>query len=247
MPIKSELEKIKAELEHVNKTFEEFAYIVSHDLKAPARGITNFANFLIEDYQDKLDAEGKEKLNTLIRLSERLTALLDALLLYSRASRLVLVLLQNNIDDIIKEQINALHLFLTSHHAEVRIANKMPTIICDATAMSTIFKNLISNAVKFNRSEKKIIEINYHENEAFHQFSVKDNGIGILKKHYEQIFKIFRKLNRDDEYEGGTGAGLTIAQIFIKRHHGQFWLESVVGEGTTFYFTISKTLQTVMK
>lgn len=249
MPTQSELERVtkelaqvNAELTRVNKAFEDFTYIVSHDLKAPVRGIMNFSTFLMEDYQDKLGEEGEKQLQTLITLSKRISALLDALVLYSRAGG-VLVLVKNNIANIIKEAMTVLDSLLTSHHAEISIASNMPTIICDTTAIRTIFKNLITNAIKFNKSDKKKIEINYREDDQFHLFSLKDNGIGISKEHYEQIFKIFRRLNGHDEYEGGTGTGLAITEKLIERHHGKVWLESVVGEGTTFYFTISKALK----
>src|SRR3990167_5249673 len=145
--VTTELAQVTLELTRANKTFEDFTYIVSHDLKAPARGITNFAGFLMEDYQDKLGEEGKKQLQTLITLSERMTALLDALVLYSRAGRVVLVLSKNNIADIINQEIQTLQLFLKSHHPEINIANNMPTIICDAAAIGTVFKNLITNAI----------------------------------------------------------------------------------------------------
>lgn len=249
MSTQSELERVTtklaqadAELARANKAFEDFTYIVSHDLKAPARGITNFASFLMEDYQDKLGEEGKKQLQTLITLSERMTALLDALVLYSRAGRVILVLAKNSIAEIIQSQVNLLHPFLSSHHAEVIVANNMPTIVCDRSAVETVFKNLLTNAVKFNKADNKKIEINYKEDNDFHVFSLKDNGIGIPQEQYEQIFKIFRRLNGHEEYEGGSGAGITIAEKLIERHQGKIWLESVVGEGTCFYFSVSKSL-----
>lgn len=236
----TQLEKYAAELQLSNQSLDDFAYIASHDLKEPLRGISNFAGFLYEDYQDKLDNEGKKQLLTLQNLSKRMIGLIDALLTYSRVGRTDLALKQCDIQEIIMEKIRLLSIFLTENNAKVVIEKKMPTIVCDGAMIGEVFYNLIVNGIKYNQSEDKKIIISYEDKDDYHVFSVKDNGIGIAKEHFEQIFKIFKRLHAREEFGGGIGAGMTIIQKIIERHLGKIWLNSTVGKGSTFYFSIKK-------
>ena len=135
-----------------------------------------------------------------------------------------------------------LETYLKENNATVTIETKLPKIICDQSRIGQVFQNLITNGIKYNDNTRKHIWINYKDTEDFHLFSVKDNGIGIAKEHYELIFKIFRRLHAKEEYGGGTGAGLTLTKKIIERHDGNIWIESKLGKGTTFYFSISKNI-----
>ena len=210
------LQSYSEKLTRSNQALDEFAYIASHDLKEPLRGIHNFSSFLLEDYQEKLDSEGKRQLQTLKKLSQRMEILINTLLAYSRVGRLDLALQACDLNDIIADKLKLLDTYLTEHHAEVSILKKMPTIICDQSRIGEVFQNLISNAVKYNNAKEKKIAIDFKEEKNRYVFSVKDNGIGIAKENFSQIFKIFRRLHGKNEYGGGTGAGITIAKKIIE-------------------------------
>ncbi|MCF6775614.1 PAS domain S-box protein [Thiotrichales bacterium 19X7-9] len=230
-------------LELSNQELDDFAYIASHDLKQPLRGIANYASFLIEDYADKLDEEGKYQLNTLQDLSKRLETLIDKLLYFSRVGRSQLAITACNLNDVVEEKLYFLKEFLTDQNATVAIIKPLPMIQCDASKIGEVFYNLITNGIKYNKQPEKRIEVDFIENKSNYQFSIKDNGIGIAKQHQEKIFQIFKRLHGQNEYGGGTGAGMTIVKKIIERHYGKVWMDSNEGEGTIIYFTISKNLE----
>lgn len=225
-----------------NEALDEFAYIASHDLKEPLRGISNYSSFLIEDYGDKLDSVGKIQLQTLQKLSGRLENLLNNLLTYSRISRIDLATTNCKLNEIIIDKIMLLETFLKENNAKVEIVKKLPYLNCDQSRIGQVFQNLITNGIKYNNSKSKKISIDYTETNDKIIFSVTDNGIGIPEEHYDTVFKMFRRLHARDEYGGGTGAGLTLTKKIIARHNGEIWVESQVGKSTTFYFSVSKNL-----
>ncbi|MEY3869172.1 MAG: hypothetical protein RLZZ338_3063 [Cyanobacteriota bacterium] len=247
-----ELASINEQLQRSNNELDAFAYIASHDLKEPLRGIHNYASFLLADYQDKLDEDGVNKLNTLMELTTRMQNLINSLLHFSRLSRtdlnrnnLDINKLVNNVNDVIK-------ISQSDFKIEMKIPEDMPIIKGDRVLTEEIFVNLITNAIKYNERPEKRIEIGLVmekpdwaliDHPCFHQnipvFYVKDNGIGIREKHLDTIFRIFKRLHGPNKYGGGTGAGLTIVKKIVERHGGQIWVESKYQEGTTFYFTLS--------
>lgn len=235
-----ELEVRNEELHQSNKELDDFAYIASHDLKEPLRGIHNFANFLLEDYGDKLDDEGRSKLETLTRLSRRMETLIDSLLHFSRLGRVDLAIDQVDLDRTVEEILDSLGISLKEENVQVCIPRPLPTIRADRVRVGEIFHNLIVNAMRYNDKPEKRIEIGTLEGTVPPVFYVRDNGIGIPEKHHEAVFRIFKRLHGRDQYGGGTGAGLTIVKKIIERHHGRIWLESTPGAGTTFYFTLEE-------
>lgn len=237
------LQRQANELKRSNQALDDFSYIASHDLKEPLRGISNFCGFLYDDYHNKFDETGQMQLNTLKKLSSRMTELIESLFRFSRAGRADLALKLTDLNHVISEKVDMISVFLKEKNAEVVVPAPLPTLICDPTLISEVFQNLITNGVKYNDREKKVITIRWTDSEGFYTFSVQDNGIGIPKEYHEQIFKIFKRLHRREEYGGGTGAGMTIIQKIVERHGGKVWIDSEVGVGTTIYFTISKTLQ----
>jgi PAS domain S-box-containing protein len=239
----AQLEKYMVELTRSNEALHDFAYIASHDLKEPLRGISNFSEFLLEDYSDKLDESGKEKLETLLKLSKRMASLIDTLLVYSRIGSLDLQLKSLAIQPIINEKMELLSPLLKEKNVDITLSDNLPTLIVDGARIGEVFQNLITNAIKYNDNDIKKIHISVSEDKDNYIFSIQDNGIGIAEENFEKIFKIFKRLHGRNEYGGGTGAGMTIIKKIIERHEGEIWLESKIGSGTTFYFTISKKLK----
>jgi signal transduction histidine kinase len=243
-----ELADRNLELDRSNRELDDFAYIASHDLKEPLRGIHNFSVFLLEDYAGKLDAEGREKLETLTRLSRRMETLIDTLLHFSRVGRLDLAIDRVDLNEIVAAVTDSLAISLRESNAEVRLPRPLPVVRCDRARVGEIFSNLIINAVKYNDKEHKLVEIGVVGKEGSGRrrgdpevFYVRDNGIGIPAKHFESVFRIFKRLHGRDQFGGGTGAGLTIVKKIVERHGGRIWIESTPGKGTTFYFTLEGT------
>jgi two-component system, LuxR family, sensor kinase FixL len=241
----AELARYVAALERSNKELDDFAYIASHDLKEPLRGLFNNARFLHEDYADKLDQEGVNRLLRLGYLSQRMEKLVDDLLYFSRLGRQELAVQSTNLNQVIDEIAEMSETTLKERNAVIVVPRSLPRIECDKTRLTEVFRNLIVNAVKYNDNDVKRIEIGYLdtvESAAGAEtgvFYVRDNGIGIAKEFHDDVFRIFKRLNVEDEDKRGTGVGLTFVQKIIQRHGGRIWLESEPGEGTTFYFTIA--------
>jgi light-regulated signal transduction histidine kinase (bacteriophytochrome) len=234
-----ELRVANDELQQSNRELDDFAYIASHDLKEPLRGIHNYSMFLLEDYADKLDAEGRSKLETLMRLTRRMEVLIDSLLQYSRLGQVDLNMDEVDLNEVVAEVLENLDVNLKAGQVEVITPRPLPRVLGDRVQLGEIFHNLIVNGVKYNESQRKRIEIGYRDSQP-PVFYVRDNGIGIPDKHFDVIFRIFKRLHARDKYGGGTGAGLTIVKKIVERHNGSIWVESTPGEGTTFYFTLAK-------
>ncbi|MDJ0704605.1 MAG: ATP-binding protein [Leptolyngbyaceae cyanobacterium MO_188.B28] len=254
-----ELAKINLELERSNQELASFAYAASHDLKEPLRGIHNYSTFLLEDYAEILDEGGVDRLNTLIKLSRRMEALIDVLLKFSRLGQAKLNLKSTDLNHVLKRVIDVFRISREEDSLDIRIPRSLPTIDCDPILIGEVFSNLVGNALKYNDSAEKWVEIGYLTSDEQADrglfspsqplstttvFYVKDNGIGIRERHLENIFRLFKRLHSQKKYGGGTGAGLTIAKKIVERHDGQIWVESIYGEGTTFYFTLDCPSQT---
>ena len=249
-----ELTKINLELERSNSELDSFAYIASHDLKEPLRGIHNYSSFLMEDYADVLNEDGVSKLQTLVRLTQRMENLINSLLHFSRLGRIELALQRIDPNQLLQNVLEVIGIGLEDAAVEIRIPRSLPLVKCDRIQISEVFTNLISNAIRYNDRAQKWVEIgyldpveapqNYGDEEQVETpepmvtFYVRDNGIGIPERHLDTIFRIFKRLHTPTKYGGGTGAGLTIAKKIVERHGGTLWVESTPGEGSTFYFTL---------
>jgi two-component system, chemotaxis family, sensor kinase Cph1 len=248
-----ELALLNAELERSNIELDSFAYVASHDLKEPLRGIHNYSTFLIEDYADKLGEAGTKKLATLMRLTQRMEDLINSLLHYSQFGRAELQFQPVDLGEIVESVLDVITISQPSS-TDFRIPRPLPIVQCDRTQVNELFSNLISNAIRYNNQTEKWVEIGYllpeeqrptlpqslHLNPPQTVFFIKDNGIGIRAQHLETIFKIFKRLHAQGAYGDGTGAGLTIAKKIVERHSGNIVAESTVGEGSTFYFTLGE-------
>jgi len=233
-------------LEHSNKELDDFAYIASHDLKEPLRGIHNHAGFLLEDNKGKLDKESIRKLNRLVYLSRRMERLVNDLLYFSRLGRENMAIQATDIRAVLDDIENTLDVFLADHKARIVVPGHLPTITCDKPRVSELFRNLITNAVKYNDKPEKTVEIGFlpahpsPQGERYHNvFYVKDDGKGIAPEFHEEIFRIFKRLeNGAGAQQEGTGVGLTFVKKIVERHGGKIWLESKLGQETVFYFTL---------
>ena len=236
------------ELTRSNQELDDFAYIASHDLKEPLRGIHNYATFLQEDYADKVDEDGREKLATLRRLTQRMDGLLDALLEFSRVGRGEFTAKDVDMAEVLNEVLESIRITLKEGNFDVRVPRPLPIVRGDGVLIGEVVRNLITNAMKYNDKPSKWIEIGYLtpgengwpagiEHRGVAMF-VRDNGIGIAEKHHESIFRMFKRLHERDAFGGGTGVGLTIVKKIVERHAGQMTVASVPQEGTTFFFSL---------
>jgi two-component system, chemotaxis family, sensor kinase Cph1 len=245
-----ELARINIELERSNDELDAFAYIASHDLKEPLRGIHNYSSFLMEDYADILNEEGVDKLQTLVRLTQRMEDLINSLLHFSRLGRIELSLQNTDLNQVVNHVESIVKISYPEAAIGIQMPRPLPTIYCDVVQVNELFTNLISNAIKYNTQSEKQVEVGYlTPDEQLQQspgskiltlvFYIKDNGIGIRERHLEHIFRIFKRLHGQTQYGGGTGVGLTIAKKIVERHGGKIWVESTYGVGSTFYFTLA--------
>lgn len=241
---KIEVEEQKRLLEEANKELDSFVYTVSHDLRAPLRGIDGLMGFLEKDYSGKLDTQGEDYFKKIRASAKRMQSLIDDLLKLSRLSRIRNPYEDTDMNALIASVINRLEFDIKEKNVRLKVPLELPVVHCDKIKMEEAFLNLINNAIKFSSKNKvsaPCVEIGYSDLELCHQFYVKDNGIGIDKKYHEDVFGIFKRLHNQEEYEG-TGAGLSIVKRIIDDHKGSIWVESELGKGATFYFTIPKGL-----
>ncbi|OLP16842.1 cyanobacterial phytochrome A [Leptolyngbya sp. 'hensonii'] len=245
-----ELAAINLELQRSNSELDAFAYIASHDLKEPLRGIHNYATFLLEDYASVLDIEGVAKLETLVNLTCRMENLINALLHFSRLGRQELHFSSLDLNQLVQNVVEVLRIGQESSQIEIRIPQPLPRVQGDRILLEEVLTNLIGNGLKYNDQPEKWIEVGcLPQSEpastdtdavqsSLRTFYIRDNGIGMREKHLGVIFRIFKRLHAPSRYGGGTGVGLTIVKKIIERHGGEIWVESTYGAGSTFYFTL---------
>jgi PAS domain S-box-containing protein len=225
------------ELVRSNAELEQFAYVASHDLQEPLRMITSYLQLLEKRYKDNLDDDAKEFINYAVDGSNRMRVLINSLLEYSRVNRhkpFEKVNITEQLEDVIqnlKEQIE-------KNDAIIKISS-LPEVVGDTVLINQLFQNLISNAIKYRSENRPEIIISGEKMQEKYLFSIRDNGIGIKKEYAQKVFVIFQRLHSKEKYPG-TGIGLAICKKIVERHGGKIWLESEIGKGTTFYFTIKK-------
>gem|GEM_PF-3435058 len=237
---KKELEEQVAsrtiELEAANTELKDFAHIVSHDLKAPLRAVSQLASWISKDYSNTFDEDGQEKMNLLISRVMRMDNLIGGILQYSRTGRLKGKEEEVNLNSVVTEVIDNL---APPDNIKVTIENKLPVVWTDRVRIEQVFQNLISNALKFMDKPEGEIKIGCIDEGTHWKLSVADNGPGIEEKHYNKIFQIFQTLESRDKGES-TGVGLSVVKKIIELYGGKIWVESKVGEGTTFFLTLPK-------
>ena len=240
---------LNAELARSNEELDAFAYVASHDLKEPLRGIHKYAHQLME--AAPANEEERRKLDGLMRLTLRMDSLLDSLLHFSRVGREELTLENVDLNDVLADALEMVGSRTEDGRTQIVAPRALPLIMCDRVRVREVLVNLLSNALKYNDKAAQRVEVGFidaHESAPRQGFPdstdghtvyyVRDNGIGIAPRHFDQVFKMFKRLHGREEYGGGTGVGLTIVRKLVERHRGQVWLESTGGEGSTFFFTL---------
>ncbi len=223
-------------VEKKNKELNDFAYIVSHDLKAPLRAIGSLTNWLMKDYGDKFDADGKQYIELLIGRVSRMDSLIDGILQYSRIGKTKEGEQDIDMRNLINEIISAL---APPDSIKITMDENLPVLHAGKISMVQIFQNLISNAISYMDKPLGLIHIGCVEEDSQWIFMVKDNGPGIEEKYFEKIFQIFQSLKSRDESES-TGIGLAIVKKTIESYGGKVWVESVFGSGSIFYIAFPK-------
>jgi PAS domain S-box-containing protein len=237
-----------AQLEATNKELESFSYSVSHDLRAPLRAVDGFALMLEEDYKERIDAEGLRYISVIRQNSRRMGALIDDLLTFSRLGRQPVAHGEVNVDSLVREVVEeVLHTAsfgergdaATAPHIEVE---PLPPARGDRGLLRQVWANLIANAVKYSsKAARPFIQVSGRQVGAENHYSVRDNGVGFDMAYAGQLFRVFQRLHRADEFSG-TGVGLAIVHRVVTRHGGRVWAEGKVDHGAVFSFALPRSL-----
>lgn len=233
------LEDRTREMERANAELDEFTYIASHDLKEPLRGIHNYARFIAEDYADKLDAGGQHMLKAVSEQADRMQRLIQDLLEIARLGREPMQQAEVDLDAVVDEVLASLHFSLAEKKVEVQ-KHALGRIVCDRVRVAEVFRNLVTNALKYNDKPVPLVEIGRRPSATGEtEFYVQDNGIGIKPDYHARVFAPFKRLHAKDAYGGGSGVGLAIVKRIVEAHGGRIGVTSEAGHGATFAFTLS--------
>ena len=224
------------QLDNINNDQTEIISIVLQDLKGPLRGIEALANWILSNCADNLGDQANNQMNLLLERVKGMHNLIESALQYSRAGQTNGKRIQVNLNNFVPEIINMVFL---PDNITVTIENELPVIECEEVHIMQIFQNLLNNAIKYMDKPQGWIKIGCIEQEGFWKFSISDNGPGIEKKHFEKIFKIFQTFP-SSSYFAGSGIGLTVVKKIVELYDGKIWIESNVGEGSSFVFTLPK-------
>ncbi len=236
--LKEEVDLANKALQQSNIDLENYTYVISHDLKAPLRAIKAFTTFLVEDYKDKLDKNAQEYINRIVKAVSNMENMIEDLLVLSRVGRKYMNIEEVDLNNLLEEIIFDLDPVIKKRDGLVKYKD-LPKIRIQRVWIKQFFMNLIDNGLKFNKSERPTVEVSCEEKDNEFVFKVADNGIGIDRKYFDRLFKIFERLHTEEEYEG-TGAGLAICKRIADHLGGRTWVESEVGKGSTFYLALPK-------
>ncbi|MFX1304732.1 MAG: ATP-binding protein [Promethearchaeota archaeon] len=231
-----EFNEIMEDLRRSNEDLQQFAYVASHDLQEPLRAIVSFSQLLEDKYQDKIDKDGKEFIHFITDGAKKMNTLIKDLLSYSRITTHAQPPKLTNLEVILQDALFNLHESIKESGAIITY-DEMPILKVDKSQFIQLFQNLLSNAIKFRKQETPRIHIGVTKTNNKWLFSVKDNGIGIESDYFGKLFNIFYRLHTKEEYPG-TGIGLPICKKIVQRYGGKIWVESEIGKGSTFFFTI---------
>ncbi|KKN34426.1 hypothetical protein LCGC14_0793740 [marine sediment metagenome] len=231
-----ELLRTLENIKFLNQELQQFAYVASHDLQEPLRMVISFTQLLAKKYEDKLDDDAKDYINYAVDGARRMQTLINDLLSYSRITTHEESFKIINIENVLEDIILNLQIKIKETSAKITYG-EMPSLFADRTQLMQLFQNLIVNALRFRRKEPPQVHISVQQTSNEWIFSVKDNGIGIDQRFFKKIFIIFQRLHTRAEYPG-SGIGLAICKRIVDRLNGRIWIESEVGKGSTFKFTI---------
>ncbi|MCK4389937.1 MAG: PAS domain S-box protein [Desulfobacterales bacterium] len=236
----TERKRAEEELLKINEELKNFVHVVSHDLRNPIICIQGFSSRLLKKYQEKLGEKGRGYVEQIKASARRMELLVSDLLMLSSIGRVVSTFEDVSSLEIAKNVTSGLQGRLKENGIKLIVADNLPTVCCDGERIYQVFENLLVNATKFTGGTKNAkVEIGYEDRGDFHQFYVRDNGIGIDPKYHLKIFETFQRLKEIEDQEG-TGLGLAIVDRIVNNHGGRVWVESEKGKGATFYFTMPK-------
>ena len=237
----AENEKRVADLIMINKELEQFAYLASHDLQEPLLTISNYIELIAGKYVGRLDKEADQYLNFIITANNKIRNLIKDLLDFSGIGK-ENTFTSVDCNEILKEVIDEMRTSIKESNAKIHFST-LPVLTGDKIKLKKLFQNLIGNAIKFQKKNvSPEIKITVLEKDKEYIFAIKDNGIGIEEQYFDKLFKVFHRLHDGAEYPG-TGIGLAISKKIVAQHYGKIWVESKIGEGSTFYFSIAKKLE----
>ena len=225
-----------ANLSRTNDELKQFAYVASHDLQEPIRMMVRYSQLLEKHLQGRLDAQSSEYLNFVVDGAKRMQSLISDLLAYSVVDTRQEPFEKVHAEKIFRRAMKNLQLAVEESSAEI-ICDSLPPVWANPVQLTQLFQNLVGNSVKFRRDNPPKIHICAQQKDNEWLFSVQDNGIGLDEQYAKRIFEIFQRLHTREEYPG-TGIGLAICKKIVERHGGRIWVKSILGEGSTFYFTI---------
>ncbi len=232
------VERIKRELEASHAELDSFAHAASHDLKDHLRGIHHLATSLKRKHEEVLDEEGRQQIATILKLTQRMDSLIDALLEHSGLGKTAMAHENVDLDEVVDAALKVFSQQLAETGVQVRRPCRLGTALCNRERIGEVFANIIGNAIKYNNKAVRWIEIGAEPGHPT-RYYVRDNGIGIAEADQHMIFQIFRRLHEREDYGGGAGIGLAFTRKIVERHGGRIWVKSVPGEGSTFTFTLA--------
>ncbi|MBX7057065.1 MAG: PAS domain S-box protein [Leptospirales bacterium] len=236
-----ELARKSKELERSNEDLEQFAYVASHDLQEPLRMVGSYVQLLARRYRGKLDADADEFIEFAVEGAERMQSMINDLLAYSRVGRGQPKRSQLKLNVVLEQALKNLSMSIKERSAQIEIPT-LPELPGDETLLILLFQNLIGNALKFTLPEQQpTLKIVAQERGDFWRLAISDNGIGIDPRHQSRIFVLFQRLNDRQSY-AGTGIGLAICKKIVELHGGAIGVESAPGQGSTFYFTLPRSV-----
>lgn len=235
-----ELAQRTAELEERSQQLESFSYSVSHDLRAPLRAISGFAQILARRHRQDLDEQGKHYLDNIVDASEHMGRLIDDLLTYSRLGRSEIILKPVALSEVLPILIRNFEGRAQELGVKMEFADDLPLVMGDRTLLSQILTNLLDNAISYRRTDvPSVVILSWTAEGDNVVLKVSDNGIGIAAAHFERIFEVFQRLHTQEEYPG-TGIGLAVVLRAAQLQQGAVRVESTVGMGSTFYVTLKR-------
>jgi len=235
--IERDLEEKAQELVRMNRELEQFSYCASHDLQAPLRQIAAFVEILRKKYAGQLDSRADEILHFIVEGADRLQTLVRDLLKFSRAGRTALVWQEFDLAELVQEVVNGMRVDIDASGGRVELEGAGWAVLGSRSLLSQVLQNLVSNGLKFRRDVPPEVRVSYARTEQSTLVSVSDNGIGIEAEYFERIFDAFQRLHPAGRFPG-SGLGLALCKKIVERHGGRIWVESTLGEGSTFRFAL---------
>jgi light-regulated signal transduction histidine kinase (bacteriophytochrome) len=229
-----------AQLEAANKELEDFSYSVSHDLRAPLRAISGFAQIIARRHRANLNEEGRHYVDNIVKAGAHMGKLIDDLLMYARIGRKAVRQEPVDLQVLLAQVVENLAGRISETGAQLNFPDSLPVISGDQTLLAEIFSNLFDNALTYRRRDVPLkVSVDCETRDGSSTISVTDNGIGIPSEYHQRIFNVFQRLHSEDEYPG-TGIGLAIVKKSVELLGGQVWVESTIGEGSTFYVRLKR-------